>query len=46
MRKVSINSAVFIFMTKGEKLKDSDWLPSNGLPDSKYILWSRGKGGT
>ncbi|AVE69854.1 hypothetical protein AM351_19605 [Citrobacter koseri] len=44
MRKVSINGAVFIFMARGEKLKDSDWLPSNGLPDSKYVLWPRGEG--
>lgn len=44
MRKVSINGAVFIFMARGEKLKDSDWMPSNGLPDSKYVLWPRGEG--
>ncbi|HFT8038357.1 hypothetical protein ACWOQQ_14595 [Enterobacter sp. ESY66] len=44
MRKVSINGAVFIFMARGEKLKASDWLPSNGLPDSKYVLWPRGDG--
>ncbi|MEH3538794.1 hypothetical protein [Enterobacter roggenkampii] len=44
MRRVSINGAVFIFMARGEKLKDSDWLPSNGLPDSKYVLWPRGEG--
>lgn len=44
MRKVSINGAVFIFMARGEKLKDSDWLPSNSLPDSKYVLWPRGEG--
>ncbi len=39
MRKVSINGAVFIFMARGEKLKDSDWRSSNGLPDSKYVIW-------
>jgi len=44
MRKVSINGAVFIFMARGEKLKDCDWMPSNGLPDSKYVLWPRGEG--
>lgn len=44
MRKVSINGAVFIFVARGEKIKDSDWIPSNGLPDSKYVLWPRGKG--
>ena len=44
MRKVSINGAVFIFMARGEKIKDSDWMPSNGLPDSKYVLWPRGEG--
>ncbi len=43
MRKVSINGAVFIFIAKSEKLKDSDWMPSNGLPDSKYVLWPRGE---
>ncbi|MGK3227661.1 hypothetical protein ACCW94_21545 [Enterobacter soli] len=44
MRKVSINGAVFIFMARGEKLKDSDALPSNGTPDKKYVLWPRGEG--
>ncbi|MEZ6876763.1 hypothetical protein [Enterobacter sp. KBR-315C3_2022] len=44
MRKVSINGAVFIFMARGEKLKDSDWIPSNGTPDMKYVLWPRGEG--
>lgn len=44
MRKVSINCAVFIFMARGEKLKDSDVLPSNGTPDQKYVLWPRGEG--
>ncbi|MBO4146995.1 hypothetical protein LCD46_17275 [Enterobacter ludwigii] len=43
-RKVSINGAVFIFMARGEKLKSSDALPSNGLPDQKYVLWPRGDG--
>lgn len=46
MRKVSINGAVFIFMARREKLKVFDWLPSNGLPDSKYVLWPRGEVGT
>ncbi|ENK5370236.1 hypothetical protein AB3U61_003611 [Enterobacter hormaechei] len=44
MRRISINGAVFMFMDRGEKLKDSDWQPSNGLPDSKYVLWPRGEG--
>ncbi|EPU9086094.1 hypothetical protein ACV0PS_003486 [Enterobacter hormaechei] len=44
MRKISINGAVFIFMARGEKLKDSDALPSNGTPDQKYVLWPRGEG--
>lgn len=44
MGKISINDAVFIFMAKGEKLKDSDVFPSNGTPDQKYVLWPRGEG--
>jgi hypothetical protein len=44
MGKISINGAVFIFMAKGEKLKESDAYPSNGTPDQKYVLWPRGEG--
>ncbi|ELC7393266.1 TPA: hypothetical protein LTW89_004314 [Enterobacter hormaechei] len=44
MGKISINGAVFIFMARGEKLKDSDVLSSNALPDQKYVLWPRGEG--
>ncbi|EOA1911841.1 MULTISPECIES: hypothetical protein [Enterobacter] len=44
MGKISINGAVFIFMARGEKLKDSDVLSSNSLPDQKYVLWPRGEG--
>lgn len=44
MRTVSINGAVFIFMARGEKLQDSDWYPSNGKPDQKFVLWPRGGG--
>lgn len=44
MRTVSINGAVFIFMARGEKLQDADWLPSSGKPDQKFVLWPRGDG--
>lgn len=43
MRRISINGAVFMFMARGEKLKDSDIYPSNGMPDQKYVLWPRGE---
>ena len=38
--KTEDNGAVFIFMAR----EDSDWMPSNGLPDSKYVLWPCGEG--
>ncbi|EPS4513463.1 hypothetical protein A1J85_03780 [Klebsiella aerogenes] len=44
MRKVSINGAVFIFMARGEKLNDCDVLPRSGMPDQKYVIWSRVEG--
>lgn len=44
MRKISLNGAVFIFMARGEKIKDSNFVPTNGTPDQKYVLWPRGEG--
>ncbi|MFB4762696.1 hypothetical protein ACE3JZ_14145 [Enterobacter hormaechei subsp. steigerwaltii] len=44
MGKISISGAVFIFLARGEKLKDSDYFPSTGMPDQKYVLWPRGEG--
>lgn len=44
MGKISINGAVFIFMARGEKLKDSDVRSCNSLPDQKYVLWPRSEG--
>lgn len=42
MRYVSINGAVFIFLQRGEKLKENEGLPLNGFPDRRYVLWPRG----
>ena len=41
MRYISINGAVFIFLQRGEKLKENEGLPLNGYPDRRYILWPR-----
>ncbi|MDU7198329.1 hypothetical protein [Phytobacter diazotrophicus] len=43
MRKFSIYGAVFIFMNRGEKLKESDVTHSNHWPAEKYVLWPRGE---
>lgn len=43
MRYVSINGAVFIFLQRGEKLKENDGLTLNGFPDRRYVLWPRGE---
>ena len=42
MRYISINGAVFIFLQRGEKLKENEGLPLNGFPDRRYVLWPRG----
>jgi len=42
MRSVSINGAVFIFLQRGEKLKENEGLPPNGFPERRYVLWPRG----
>ena len=44
MGKISLSGAVFIFLDRGENLKDSDYLPSTGTPDQKYVLWPHGEG--
>ena len=43
MRYISINGAVFIFLQRGEKLKENEGLPLNGFPDRRYVLWPRGE---
>ncbi|MFO3907233.1 hypothetical protein AAHD62_22340 [Enterobacter hormaechei] len=42
MRYISINGAVFIFLQRGEKLKENEGLPLNGFPDRRYVLWPCG----
>ncbi len=44
MRSVSLNGAVFIFLRRGEKLKENEGLSLNGYPDRRYVLWPRGCG--
>ena len=34
----------FYLSGQRRKLKDSDYLPSTGTPDQKYVLWPRGEG--
>lgn len=44
MRVVSLNGAAFIFLQKGERLKENEGLAHNKFPDRRYVLWPRGDG--
>lgn len=40
---VSLNGAAFIFLKRGEKLKENERLAHNKFPDRRYVLWPRGQ---
>lgn len=43
MKRVSINGALFLFMSRGEKLTEQAiWNESLG-PHNRYVLWPRGE---
>lgn len=44
MRVVSLNGAAFIFLQRGERLKENEGLTHNKFPDRRYVLWPRGDG--
>lgn len=44
MRVVSLNGAAFIFMQRGEKLKENEGLAHNKFPDRRYVIWPRADG--
>lgn len=44
MRVISLNGAAFIFLQKGERLKENEGLAHNKFPDRRYVLWPRGDG--
>lgn len=42
MRRASINSATFIFMSRGEKLQKQDLWGNAFVLDNRYVLWPSG----
>ena len=44
MRVVSLNGAAFIFLQRGEKLKENEGLTHNKFPDRRYVIWPRANG--
>lgn len=44
MRVVSLNGAAFIFLQRGERLRENEGLVHNKFPDQRYVLWPRGQG--
>lgn len=44
MRVVSLNGAAFIFLQRGEKLRENEGLAHNKFPDRRYVIWPRANG--
>ncbi|EDV9737541.1 hypothetical protein NGY92_001072 [Salmonella enterica] len=44
MRVASLNGAAFIFLQRGEKLKENEGLAHNKFPDRRFVIWPRADG--